>query len=293
MGMVTQSSTWATSSRGRPWASLPTMSATGRSSADGVVGHAALDAGGDPPMTGGRPGRRAPRPRRRRPPAARGTPRRPTPAPSSGRTGRRFRRWPRPRPAPAASAARTSVPTLPGSVTSTSTSDQVGGGQHRRGGRTALDDRHHALGAHGVGRAAQRRLVDLVQRGAAAPGRAGAARRCRPRRRRGRPRTRRSTGAPAASASASSVGPSTTNAPSSTRAERCPARRARRATRWLRAESGAQACTSGDQEAVRGVPRTPSSRARRTPSGSVTARSARILRSTSTPARCRPLMNLL
>ena len=113
----------ACTSSGSPWASLPSTSATGPPSAAASV--YGVPPVGDRAAAAAARARRAPRAQpggRRRPRSAPRRPSRPTRARPWARRRRRCPVRRRHRPRPTASAARTSVPTLPGSETPASTS---------------------------------------------------------------------------------------------------------------------------------------------------------------------------
>ena len=133
--------------------------------------------------------------------------------------------------APEASAARRSVPALPGSATSTSTRAARPAAAAAIAASRSTSGRA-ATAATPCGVAASTRLGQHVRRPRCGPGRrarAGRRRRRRraPRRARRGPPTRR---CPAASASATRTGPSITNAPSSEHAARRLERRRSRCT---------------------------------------------------------------
>ena len=160
MGMVTPASRVATTSSGRPPASLPSTRATGpvQSNVDVVgaapdhrwrpVANPARDRSGH--HLGGRPHPRPP---------GRGTASRPWPARTSDWSGSTVPSQQMTASTPAASAVRISVPRLPGSRTSTHTTTRVAPsresrgvgrvghhGQQRLGGHRRGDPLHHAGG---------------------------------------------------------------------------------------------------------------------------------------------------
>ena len=164
------------------------------------------------------------------------------------------------------------------------------------------EDHHHVAGDGGVGLDGDRSIgaTATMPCGVTAP--PSPARRRRPARRRpprpGRPVRRRRRpcpraprAAPASTYTDSSatprrarreqVGPSMTKARSSTRADRRDARRRRRCTRGLRCDRGSAGLPRVDGRPHQGAEGL----------GVRTARSARTLRSTSTPAIFRPAMN--
>ena len=204
--------------------------------------------------------------------------------------------------APAASATRMTAPALPGSRTSTHTTTNVAPGQLVEGGRRA--SRTTASTGWGVTVSATR---------SSTPGPRSKTRAPAPWRARARPTTSgsrhgagastktASTAAPASSAPARSLTPSTTNAPSDRR-DAAPPQQPPQALDPLVPEGERRG-----QERVPGLAPPPGRRGsavrpgrdvatptrRAKASGSVTARSARTLRSTSTSASRSPAMSRL